>query len=89
MRTRLAGLSLEVGPDSLFVNVGTHQRYRQPPVARRSARTATTALAAARQQVDNGAQMIDINMDEGLLILPPWAVSCAWWPVSLTSVVCP
>jgi 5-methyltetrahydrofolate--homocysteine methyltransferase len=26
-----------------------------------------TALEVARQQVENGAQIIDINMDEGLL----------------------
>jgi cobalamin-dependent methionine synthase I len=27
----------------------------------------TTALAVARQQVENGAQVIDINMDEAML----------------------
>jgi 5-methyltetrahydrofolate--homocysteine methyltransferase len=31
----------------------------------------TAALAVARDQVENGAQIIDVNMDEGLLDLKP------------------
>jgi 5-methyltetrahydrofolate--homocysteine methyltransferase len=48
------------------------------------------ALAVARQQVENGAQMIDINMDEGLLdSASAMGASCACWPANRTSAACP
>jgi 5-methyltetrahydrofolate--homocysteine methyltransferase len=67
---RLSGLEpFNVGPTTNFVNVGERTNVTG------SARFAklildgnyTEALAVARQQVENGAQLIDINMDEGLL----------------------
>ena len=67
---RLSGLEpMVVGPDTNFVNVGERTNVTG------SARFAklildgnyTDALTVARQQVESGAQIIDINMDEGLL----------------------
>ena len=69
-RTRLSGLEpLDIGPDSLFVNVGERTNVTG---SRAFARLVTEgrfddAVEIARQQVDAGAQMIDINMDEALL----------------------
>jgi 5-methyltetrahydrofolate--homocysteine methyltransferase len=69
-RTRLAGLEpLDLGPDSLFVNVGERTNVTG---SRRFARLIREdlydeAVEVARQQVENGAQVLDINMDEGLL----------------------
>src|SRR5918995_718527 len=68
--TRLSGLEpCNIGPDSLFVNVGertnvTGSRRFQDLIPDRGYET---ALEVARQQVENGAQMIDVNMDEGML----------------------
>ena len=68
--TRLAGLEpLNVGPDSLFVNVGERTNVTG---SRRFARLIRNgdyeaALEVARQQVRNGAQVVDVNMDEGML----------------------
>ncbi|HLB84336.1 MAG TPA: homocysteine S-methyltransferase family protein, partial [Steroidobacteraceae bacterium] len=70
VRTRLAGLEpLNIGPDSLFVNVGERTNVTGSAKFRRliEADDYTGALEVARQQVANGAQMIDINMDEGML----------------------
>jgi 5-methyltetrahydrofolate--homocysteine methyltransferase len=67
---RLSGLEpLVVRPDSLFVNIGERTNVTG---SRRFAELIRqgdyeTALDVARQQVENGAQMIDVNMDEGLL----------------------
>ena len=69
-RTRLAGLEpLDIGPDSLFVNVGERANVTG---SRRFARLVRDgafeeALDVVRQQVRNGAQVVDVNMDEGLL----------------------
>ncbi len=69
-RTRLAGLEpLTIGPESLFVNVGERTNVTG---SRRFARLILNgsyedALQVARQQVENGAQIIDINMDEAML----------------------
>jgi 5-methyltetrahydrofolate--homocysteine methyltransferase len=69
-RLRLSGLDpLVVRPDSLFVNIGERTNVTG---SRRFADLVKagdyeTALEVARQQVANGAQMIDVNMDEGLL----------------------
>ncbi len=67
---RLSGLEpMVVGPDTNFVNVGERTNVTG------SARFAklilngdyNEALVVARQQVESGAQIIDVNMDEGLL----------------------
>ena len=69
-RTRLAGLEpLDIGPDSLFVNVGERTNVTG---SRRFARLIregqyAEAVEVARQQVESGAQVLDINMDEALL----------------------
>ncbi|MFK8051539.1 MAG: methionine synthase [Woeseiaceae bacterium] len=67
---RLAGLEpLNIAPDSLFVNVGERTNVTGSAVFRRliEADDYNGAVEVARQQVDNGAQIIDINMDEGML----------------------
>ena len=69
-RTRLSGLEpLTIGPDSIFVNVGERTNVTG---SRKFARLILAgdydaAVEIARQQVENGAQMIDVNMDEGML----------------------
>ncbi len=67
---RLAGLEpLNIGPDTLFVNVGERTNVTGSAAFRRLIREEKyeEALEVARQQVENGAQIIDINMDEGML----------------------
>src|ERR671918_2095776 len=69
-KLRLSGLEpSNIGPDSLFVNVG--ERTNVTGSARFkdliSSEDYETALDVARQQVENGAQIIDVNMDEGML----------------------
>ncbi len=68
--TFLSGLeSLEIGNGSLFVNIGERTNVAG------SAKFASLireglyeeATAVARQQVENGAQIIDVNMDEAML----------------------
>jgi len=69
-RCRLSGLEpLNIGPDSLFVNVGERTNVTGSAKFRRliEAEDYTGALDVARQQVASGAQVIDINMDEGML----------------------
>ncbi len=69
-RTRLSGLEpLNIGDDSLFVNVGERTNVTGSKAFARLvlAGDYAAALAVARQQVENGAQMIDINMDEAML----------------------
>jgi len=69
-RTHLSGLEpLDVGPDSLFVNVGERTNVSGSRAFARLVRDGrhTEAVEIARQQVDAGAQAIDINMDEALL----------------------
>jgi 5-methyltetrahydrofolate--homocysteine methyltransferase len=69
-RLRLSGLEpLTIGPDTLFVNIGERTNVTG---SRRFARLIRdgqfeAALEVARQQVESGAQMLDVNMDEGLL----------------------
>jgi 5-methyltetrahydrofolate--homocysteine methyltransferase len=70
VRTRLAGLEpLSLGPDSLFANVGERTNVTGSARFRRliEAGEYETGLEVARQQVEGGAQMLDVNMDEGLL----------------------
>jgi 5-methyltetrahydrofolate--homocysteine methyltransferase len=67
---RLSGLEpFEVKPDSLFVNVGERTNVTGSAIFKRliTSDDYNGALAVARQQVENGAQIIDINMDEGML----------------------
>ncbi|QQS55134.1 MAG: methionine synthase [Candidatus Competibacteraceae bacterium] len=69
-RCRLAGLEpLNIGPDSLFINVGERTNVTGSAVFKRLIKSGdyNAALDVARQQVENGAQIIDINMDEGML----------------------
>jgi 5-methyltetrahydrofolate--homocysteine methyltransferase len=67
---RLAGLEpLNIGDDSLFVNVGERANVTG---SRAFAKLILSgdfagAVEVARQQVDNGAQIIDVNMDEAML----------------------
>ncbi|MFQ5546468.1 MAG: dihydropteroate synthase, partial [Acidiferrobacterales bacterium] len=70
VRCHLSGLeAVTIGPDSGFVNVGERTNVTG------SAKFAKlildddyeTAVGIARGQVENGAQIIDINMDEGML----------------------
>ncbi|MDX1438903.1 MAG: dihydropteroate synthase, partial [Rubricoccaceae bacterium] len=69
-RTRWSGLETLVFRDNLnFVNIGERTNVTG---SRRFARLIAeddyeTALSVAREQVENGAQAIDVNMDEGLL----------------------
>ncbi|HZF24646.1 MAG TPA: methionine synthase [Steroidobacteraceae bacterium] len=69
-KMRLSGLEpLNIGPGSLFVNVGERTNVTGSAKFRKliEANDYTTAVDIARQQVANGAQMIDVNMDEGML----------------------
>ena len=66
----LCGLEpLEVTQDSLFVNVGERTNVTGSARFRRLIKGGdyVQALEVARQQVENGAQVIDVNMDEGML----------------------
>jgi 5-methyltetrahydrofolate--homocysteine methyltransferase len=70
VRCRLSGLEpLNIGPDDLFVNVGERCNVTGSAVFRRliEAGDYAQAVQVARQQVENGAQVIDVNMDEGML----------------------
>src|SRR5512137_1970576 len=67
---RLAGLEpLNIADDSLFVNVGERTNVTGSRAFAKLilAGDFTGAVEVARQQVENGAQVIDVNMDEGLL----------------------
>ena len=70
VRCRLSGLEpFNIGPDDLFVNVGERCNVTGSAIFRRliEADDYTAAVAVAREQVENGAQIIDVNMDEGML----------------------
>ncbi|MEO0365121.1 MAG: methionine synthase [Pseudomonadota bacterium] len=67
---RLAGLEpLNIGADSLFVNVGERTNVTGSARFRKliEADDYATAVSVALQQVESGAQIIDVNMDEGML----------------------
>jgi 5-methyltetrahydrofolate--homocysteine methyltransferase len=69
-RCRLSGLEpLVIGPQTNFVNVGERTNVTG---SRRFAKLVLegqyeAGLKVARQQVENGAQMLDVNMDEAML----------------------
>lgn len=68
--TRLSGLEpLNIGDDSLFVNIGERTNITGSARFRNliKAEDYDTALSVALQQVEVGAQVIDINMDEGMI----------------------
>ncbi|MGR8918724.1 MAG: methionine synthase [Gammaproteobacteria bacterium] len=67
---RLSGLEpLNITPDKGFINVGERTNVTGSPRFARLVKDGDleTAVDVARQQVDNGAQIIDVNMDEGML----------------------
>ena len=69
-KLRLSGLEpLNIGEDSLFVNVGERTNVTGSKAFSRLvlAGNYTDALAVARSQVESGAQIIDVNMDEAML----------------------
>ncbi len=69
-KLRLSGLeAFNVGADSLFVNVGERTNVTGSRAFAKMILESRfdDALAVARQQVENGAQVIDINMDEAML----------------------
>jgi 5-methyltetrahydrofolate--homocysteine methyltransferase len=66
----LSGLeALNIRPDTNFVNIGERTNVTGSPKFAKLILNGNyeEALAVARQQVENGAQMIDVNMDEGML----------------------
>jgi 5-methyltetrahydrofolate--homocysteine methyltransferase len=68
--TRFSGLEpLVLRPDSRFVNIGERTNVTGSPSFSKLILGGQyeAALAVARQQVENGAQIIDVNMDEAML----------------------
>ncbi|MFN8009121.1 MAG: methionine synthase [Terriglobia bacterium] len=68
--SRFSGLeALVIRPDTNFVNIGERTNVTGSPKFAKLILNGNyeEALSVARQQVDGGAQMIDVNMDEGLL----------------------
>jgi 5-methyltetrahydrofolate--homocysteine methyltransferase len=67
---KLAGLEpILIGEGSLFVNIGERTNVTGSKAFARLILNGEfeQALAVARQQVENGAQVIDVNMDEAML----------------------
>jgi 5-methyltetrahydrofolate--homocysteine methyltransferase len=67
---RLSGLdALTVRPDSNFLNIGERTNVAGSPKFAQLIKSGDfeSALAVARQQVENGAQVIDVCMDEGMI----------------------
>ena len=68
--TRLSGLEpLVLTPDLLFVNVGERTNVTGSAQFRKLIKEDryAEAVAVARQQVESGAQILDVNMDEGMI----------------------
>ncbi|HLJ56175.1 MAG TPA: methionine synthase, partial [Chthonomonadaceae bacterium] len=68
--TRYSGLeALTIRPDTNFVNIGERTNVTGSPKFAKLILGGNyeEALSVARQQVENGAQLIDVNMDEGML----------------------
>jgi len=69
-QTRLSGLEpLQITPESNFINVGERTNVTGSAQFKKLILEGRLdeAVVVARQQVENGAQVIDVNMDEGLL----------------------
>ncbi|MPW31591.1 methionine synthase [Agarivorans sp. B2Z047] len=67
---RLSGLEpLTITPETLFVNVGERNNVTGSAMFKRLIKEENydKAIEVALQQVENGAQIIDVNMDEGML----------------------
>jgi 5-methyltetrahydrofolate--homocysteine methyltransferase len=67
---RLSGLdAVTVRPDSNFLNIGERTNVAGSPKFAQLIKAGDyeAALAVARQQVENGAQVIDVCMDEGMI----------------------
>src|ERR671912_2040164 len=67
---KLSGLEpVVIGPDALFVNIGERTNVTGSKAFARLILNGQfeEALGVARQQVENGAQIIDVNMDEAML----------------------
>ena len=67
---RLSGMeALTVRPESNFTNIGERNNVTGSPRFAKLIKNDQyeDALAVARQQVENGAQIIDVNMDESML----------------------
>jgi 5-methyltetrahydrofolate--homocysteine methyltransferase len=67
---KLSGLEpVLIGSESLFVNIGERTNVTGSKAFARMILNGEfeSALSVARQQVENGAQVIDINMDEAML----------------------
>ena len=70
LHTRLSGLEpLTIRPESNFINVGERTNVTGSSIFRKMIKNGDyeKALSVARDQVENGAQIIDVNMDEVLL----------------------
>src|SRR5207237_5710973 len=68
--SRFSGLEpLVIRPDTNFVNIGERTNVTGSPKFSKLVLSGQyeEALAVARQQVEGGAQIIDVNMDEGML----------------------
>jgi len=68
--TLLSGLeALEIRPDSNFINIGERTNVTGSARFRKLIQDDNyeAALTVARQQVEDGAQLIDVNVDEGML----------------------
>jgi 5-methyltetrahydrofolate--homocysteine methyltransferase len=68
--TRLSGLEpLTIRPEANFVNIGERTNVTGSPKFAKLilAGNYEAALTVAKQQVENGAQIIDVNMDEAML----------------------
>src|SRR5918993_125732 len=69
-QTRLSGLEpLQITPQSNFVNVGERTNVTGSAQFKKLIMEGRydEAVVVARQQVENGAQVLDVNMDEGML----------------------
>ena len=69
-QTRLSGLEpLQITPESNFINVGERTNVTGSAQFKKLILEGRfdEAVAVARQQVESGAQIIDVNMDEGML----------------------
>ena len=68
--TRLSGLeALTIRPETNFINIGERTNVAGSPKFAKLvlAGDYEAALAIAKQQVENGAQIVDVNMDEAML----------------------